>query len=92
MMIGDYEGALKDSQMVIALDNKSKDGYNCIIKCCLALGDLDGAQQAVKKFIEIGGNEDICTRYADRCERLRSSLVMATKCFEEQDFQASGTR
>lgn len=90
MMMGNYEGALNDSQMVIALDHKSEDGYNCIIKCCLALGDIDGADKAISKLIEIGSNDNICRRYAERCERLRSLLLMATKCFEKQDFQATG--
>lgn len=89
MMMGDYE-ALNDSQMLIALDHQSEDGYNCLIKCCLALGDIDGADKAISKLIEIGSNDNICRRYAERCERLRSSLLMATKCFEKQDFQATG--
>lgn len=90
MMLGDFEEGLKDSQMVISLDSQSEDGYNCMIKCCLALGDIDNAMQAINKLIEISSNNSISRRYVERCEQLRSLLVMATKCFEEQDIRATG--
>lgn len=92
MIMGDYEAALKDSKMIIAIDSTSEDGYICIIKCYLALGNIDDTKAAIDKLIQIGSDNNLCRRYAKRCERLRSLLVMATKCFETQDFQATGRK
>lgn len=90
MMMGDYKGALKDSRDAIALDNKFEKGYDRIIKCCLSLGDIVGAEQAIKKLVEIGSNNDICSRYEEQCKQLRTLGEKTIQCYEKKDFRTTG--
>ncbi|XP_055296760.1 dnaJ homolog subfamily C member 7-like [Sitodiplosis mosellana] len=58
MMMGDYKEALNDSQHAVSIDHKFSKGYERIIKCCLALGDIIGAKEAIKKLTSIGSMKD----------------------------------
>ncbi|XP_050362123.1 dnaJ homolog subfamily C member 7 [Nymphalis io] len=55
MMLGMYKNALEDAQKAVALDNTFTKGYIRMAKCCIALGDLSGAEQAVRRASELGG-------------------------------------
>lgn len=89
--MGDYKGALKDSRDAIALDKKFEKGYDRIIKCCLSLGDIVGAEQAIKKLVEIGSNNDICSRYEEQCKQLRSLSEKTLQCYGKKDYRTTGT-
>lgn len=89
-MMGDYKGALKDSRDAVAIDDKFEKGYDRIIKCCLSLGDIVGAEQIIKKLVEIGSNNDICNRYDEQCKQLRSFGEKAAQCYEKKDFRTAG--
>lgn len=54
--MGNYTDALKEGRAAVGLDEKSEKGYECILKCYLALGDVAGAEQAIKRLVEIGTN------------------------------------
>lgn len=88
MKMGNYVGAYMEGCNAIDRDPKSKEGYECIIKCRLALGNLDGADRAVKDFIQIDPING--KHYAKQCDDLRSSLVLATQCMKQMDFEAAG--
>lgn len=90
IMTGDYKSALKDSQNAVALDKKSKKGYECIIKCFVMLGDIDGAEATIKNLIQIDPNNGNCEQYTEQCKRFRSLVDMAMQCSEKDDFQKSG--
>nr|XP_026487450.1 dnaJ homolog subfamily C member 7 [Vanessa tameamea] len=55
MMLGMYKNALEDAQKAVALDNTFTKGYIRMAKCCIALGDLSRAEQAVNRASELGG-------------------------------------
>lgn len=84
--MGDYKNALNDGQEAIALDDKSEKGYECIIKCCLALGDIDGAEAAIEKISQIRSNDDICKQYKEQLKQLRPLIEMATESFKQKHF------
>lgn len=90
MMMGDYKGALQDSRHAISIDNQFAKGYDRVIKCCLALGDIIGAELANKKLSEIGSNNDICNKYDEQCKQLRSYGDKITQCYEKKDFRTAG--
>lgn len=89
MMMGDYKGALKDSRDAVAIDDKFEKGYDRIIKCCLATGDIVGAEQTIKKLVEIGSNNDICNRYDEQCKQLRTLGEKSTQCYEKSDYRTA---
>lgn len=91
MMMGDYKGALKDSRDAVAIDDKFEKGYDRIIKCCMATGDIVGAEQTIKKLVEIGSNNDICNRYEEQCKQLRTLGEKAVQCYEKSDYRTAST-
>lgn len=90
MMMGDYKAALKDSRDAVTLDEKFEKGFDRIVKCCLALGDIVAAEQAIKKLMEIGANNDAYKRYDDQCKQLRVLSEKATHCYDKKDFRTVG--
>ena len=90
MMMGDYKGALRDSRDAVSFDDKFAKGYDRIIKCCLALGDIVGAEQSIKKLAELGSNNDICNKYEEQCKQLRSFDEKITQSYEKKDFRTAG--
>lgn len=90
MMMGDYKGALKDSRDAVQIDDKFAKGYDRIIKCCLSLGDIVGAELAIKKLSEIGSNNDICNKYDEQCKQLRAIGEKIAQCYEKKDFRTAG--
>lgn len=84
--IGDFNSALKDAHKAITFDDKSKNGYECILKCCLNLGDIEGAEVAYKKITIFVINNDIRRHYDVQLKQLRSSIKLAVECFEEKCF------
>ncbi|KAL0849073.1 hypothetical protein ABMA28_013435 [Loxostege sticticalis] len=57
MMLGLYKKALEDAQKAVTLDPTFTKGFIRIAKCCIALGDLSGGEQAVNRASELGGAE-----------------------------------
>lgn len=90
MMMSDFKGALKDSRNAVLLDDKFAKGYDRIIKCCITLGDIVGAEQAIKKLAELGSNNDICNKYDEQCKQLRSIEDKIAQCYEKMDFRTAG--
>lgn len=88
--MGDYKGALKDSRDAVQLDDRFAKGYDRIIKCCLSLGDVVGAEQAIKKLATIGSNNDLCNKYEEQCKQLRSFGEKITQSYEKKDFRTAG--
>lgn len=89
-MMGDYKGALKDSRDAIQIDDKFAKGYDRVIKCCLSLGDIVGAEQAIKRLSEMGSNNDICNRYEEQCKQLRNFGERISQSYEKKDFRTAG--
>lgn len=90
-MMGDYKGALKDSRDAVQIDDKFAKGYDRIIKCCISLGDIVGAEQTIKKLAELGSNNDICNKYEEQCKQLRAFGEKILQCYEKKDFRTAGT-
>lgn len=88
MKMHDYDGALADSRTAIVIDDKLKDGYDCQIRCFLAIGNTAEAEKAVEQLMKIDPNNN--TPYAEQCKQQRSSVENAMQCFEQNDFKSAG--
>lgn len=53
MMLFNYINALNDARTAVRIDPKFEKAYVRVAKCCLALGDLIGTEQAIKKIEEL---------------------------------------
>lgn len=87
IMLGDYKSALQDSRYAVQLDGSFEKGYVRIAKCCLALGDAIGTNQALKKLQEISPN---CTSIAietQNCKQLRQQEEKANTYYGQGDYR-----
>ncbi|XP_053607541.1 dnaJ homolog subfamily C member 7 [Plodia interpunctella] len=86
MMLGLYKKALEDAQKAVSLDPTFTKGYIRIAKCCIALGDMSGGEQAVARASELGGAE--CAASERRAlESLRRLHEDAQRAMEAGDFR-----
>lgn len=53
MMLSNYTNALNDARTAVRIDPEFEKAYVRIAKCCVARGDVIGAEQAVKRIEEI---------------------------------------
>lgn len=90
MMLGDYKAALNDSRQAVALDDKFEKGYVRIAKCCLALGDIVGAELTIKKLHEIDPNSVALKGHDQQCKQLRQLGEKAYQCYEKKDYRTAG--
>lgn len=90
IMLRDYKSALKDSQVAIALDNMSKKGFKCNVKCYLALGDILKAEDAIEKFTKIDSNNKDIERFEKKYKQLQLSIKNAKECYKREEFHQCG--
>ncbi|CAK1549792.1 unnamed protein product [Leptosia nina] len=86
MMLGMYKKALEDAQKAVALDSTFTKGYIRMAKCCIALGDLSGGEQAIKQASELGG-ADCALNEKRALESLRRLHEDAQRAMETSDFR-----
>lgn len=88
MMLGRYQEALRDARQSVSNDGNFEKGYVRVAKCCLALGDLVGAEQAIKKLLEISTNgETLVKSEIVTLQQLRSLEEKSRQCYEKQDYR-----
>lgn len=86
MMLGMYKKALEDAEKAVSLDSTFTKGYIRIAKCCIALGDMLGGEQAVRRATELGGAE--CAASERRAlEALRKLHAEALRAMEAADYR-----
>ncbi|CAB3249857.1 unnamed protein product [Arctia plantaginis] len=86
MMLGMYKKALEDAQKAVSLDSTFTKGYIRMAKCCIALGDLAGVEQAVHRATELGGAE--CAASERRAlEALRKLHEEGQRAMEAADYR-----
>ncbi|XP_063376111.1 dnaJ homolog subfamily C member 7 [Cydia fagiglandana] len=86
MMLGMYKKALEDAQKSVVLDPTFTKGYIRIAKCCIALGDISGGEQAVRSATELGG-ADCATSERRALESLRRLHEDAQRAMEAEDYR-----
>uniref|UniRef100_A0A2A4JBR3 DnaJ homolog subfamily C member 7 n=1 Tax=Heliothis virescens TaxID=7102 RepID=A0A2A4JBR3_HELVI len=86
MMLGMYKKAREDAVKAVSLDSTFTKGYIRMAKCCIALGDLTGGEQAVRRATELGGAE--CASSERRAlETLRKLHEDAQRAMEAFDYR-----
>lgn len=89
LMVGDYKSALEDSRTAIVLDATFEKGYVRIVKCCLAMGDVVGAEQAIKRFTEIDAKNTVLQGEIQNCKSLRVHGEKADASYQQQDYRTA---
>ncbi|CAH0726604.1 unnamed protein product, partial [Brenthis ino] len=86
MMLGMYKKALEDALKAVALDSTFTKGYIRMAKCYIALDDLSGADQAIRRASELGGT-DCASNERKALESLRRLHEDAQRAMEAGDFR-----
>lgn len=90
MMLGDdksIEQALQDAKRSVNLDDKFSKGYLRIIKCCLLLGDLIGAEQALRRLTDIEPKNAAVKQERQNLKMLRDLEEKAGQCYDKNDYR-----
>ncbi|KAJ0181746.1 hypothetical protein K1T71_002468 [Dendrolimus kikuchii] len=86
MMLGTYKKALEDAQKAVTLDPTFTKGYIRMAKCCIALGDLSGGEQAVRFATELGGADCVASERR-ALESLRRLHEEAQRAMDAADYR-----
>lgn len=89
MMLGDYKAALTDARLAVQLDATFEKGFVRIAKCCLALGDAIGVEQAVKRVLELAPASKAVALEQQQCRMLRTHEDTAGTCFAARDYRTA---
>lgn len=89
MMLGDFKSALADSRHSIFLDIKFEKSYIRVVKCCLALGDIVGCEQAIKKLQENDPKNSAVNVELENCKQLRALEDKAFSSYNQKDFRTA---
>lgn len=87
MMLGDYQSALSDARTSVQIDEKFEKGFIRMAKCCLAMGDLIGTEQAIKKFLKLDAKNQALKDEIQNLRHLRNIEEKANNCYEKQDYR-----
>ncbi|XP_037707810.1 dnaJ homolog subfamily C member 7 isoform X1 [Drosophila subpulchrella] len=71
MMLLNYNSALTDARHAIRLDPGFEKAYVRVAKCCLALGDIIGTEQAVKMVAELNSQSTAVSGEQAAAQKLR---------------------
>jgi DnaJ family protein C protein 7 len=87
MMLHQYKDALEDARKAVALDSNFVKGYIRIAKCCLALGDLSAADNAVSIVRELTPNNSAVLPEVQKLEVVRRFDEEGNKAYQKQDYR-----
>lgn len=85
MMMGNYRLALEDALKSVSLDNGFLKGYQRMLKCGIALGDVTVAEQAVKRVEELEPSKASIANELRSLGALRQFEAEAQKAEEKKD-------
>lgn len=88
MMLGQFVQALEDARTSVKLDPSFVKGYVRVAKCCVALGEIHAARQAINTAISMNKDDqmafDLERTSLDFLEKHDANLRLA---FQQQDFR-----
>lgn len=89
MMLANYKAAHKDSRRAVQIDNTFEKGYLRLAKCCIALGKVESAEQAIKRIFELNAKSTIADAEIQSCSQLRIHQDTARSSYQTQDYRTA---
>jgi len=87
MMLLKYQEALEDARKAISIDQKFTKGWVRIIKCCIVMGDVSTAENALSRLKELEPNNPAVKEEEKNIEVLKRYEEDIGKCYEKKDFR-----
>lgn len=89
MMLGDCNQALNDARKSVHLDNTFEKGYVRIAKCLVQLGDIVGAEQTIKNFLNNDPKNTALSTEVHNCKTLRDLEQKGNVAYDKKDFRTT---
>lgn len=87
MMLLNYNSALTDARHAIRLDPSFEKAYVRIAKCCLALGDVIGTEQAIKAITELDSQSTAVSAEQQAVQKLRQLETTIQSNYDTQAYR-----
>ncbi|XP_062120752.1 dnaJ homolog subfamily C member 7 isoform X2 [Drosophila sulfurigaster albostrigata] len=87
MMLLNYNSALTDARHAIRLDPSFEKAYVRVAKCCLALGDIIGTEQAVKTVAELDSQSKALSSEQQAVQKLRQLETTIQSNYDSQAYR-----
>lgn len=87
MMLANYTSALIDARTAVRLDPAFEKAYVRIAKCCLAKGDIVGAEQAIKKIEEMDAQSTAANSEKSLLQQLKHLETVIQSHFETKAYR-----
>lgn len=87
MMLSQYQKALDDAKTAVNLDSNFVKGYVRIAKCCVALGEIPSAKQAIERGKSLEPNSSAFDTETQNCQFLGKQQEEIDSAFETQDYR-----
>lgn len=87
MMLLNYNSALTDARHAIRLDPSFEKAYVRVAKCCLALGDIIGTEQAIKTVLELEPQSSALTSEQQSVQKLRQLETTVQNNYDTQAYR-----
>lgn len=86
LMLGQYKEALEDARKSVLLDPKFTKGWLRVIKCCIALGDVSAAENALSQLREKSPDQ-IVSQEAQNLHQLKNYCEEAQKAIDKKEYR-----
>ena len=87
MMLSEFSQALQDAKCSVQLDQSFVKGYVRVAKCCVALGDIVSAQQAIDKALELEPNTIAILQEKSSIQQLASFQNDFNQAYNAKDYR-----
>lgn len=87
MMLANYEEAYYDALQAIELNKNYTKIYDRAVRCCLMIGEIQGAEKIIKTFKSHHPFDPSFDGHATKFEKLQDLLKSATQTFKVSDYE-----
>jgi len=87
MMLSQYQKALDDAKTAVNLDSNFVKGYVRIAKCCVALGEIPSAKQAIERGKSLEPNSTAFDTETQNCQFMGKQQEEIDSAFETRDYR-----
>nr|XP_040564837.1 dnaJ homolog subfamily C member 7-like isoform X2 [Lepeophtheirus salmonis] len=87
MMLGQYSNALEDAKRSVSINPEFIKGYIRVAKCCMMLGDIMSAKQAIQQVATLDPNNTSLLSEKQSLERLENFKSSANEAFCLGDYR-----
>lgn len=87
MMMGNYNLALEDARRAVTLDSKFVKGWIRVAKCCMILGNLSAAENALTRVSDLEPNNSSLTADLKTLDIVKRFDDEALKAYDKKDYR-----